>query len=308
MKNIYELEHQGLLWVNVTKQGEKELQEVQRRFDLDRLDIIESLPPFQRPKIVKRPNYCFMVLHFPIFDRETRRLGYTEIDFFLGQNFLVTVHDNKLLPIDHLFSECKKNLAVREQYFSTSAAHILFELLSRLLDSIFPILLHVNDDINLVDRKLFTKISGREMAEEILRLKTNVVNFRRTMQGHKTVLERLVMYCGREYNLSAFQNYLNSLREFTNEIWHMIESQRESIDALHEANESLLTLRTNNIMRILTVISVITFPLTLLATIFGIHTPANPFINLIGGFWVILSLMFIMAMAMYWMFKKRDWV
>lgn len=308
MKNIYELEQNGLLWVNVTKQGEKELQEVQRRFGLDKLDIMESLPPFQRPKIVKRTNYCFMVLHFPIFDRETRRLGYTEIDFFLGQNFLVTVHDNKLLSIDNLFSECKKSLVSREQFFSTSAAHILFELLSRLLDSIFPILLHVNDDINLVDRKLFTKISGREMAEEILRLKTNVVNFRRTMQGHKTVLDRLVMYCGREYNLSAFQNYLNSLREFTNEIWHMIESQRESIDALHEANESLLTLRTNNIMRILTVISVITFPLTLLATIFGIHTPANPFIDLIGGFWVILSLMFIMAMAMYWMFKKRDWV
>lgn len=308
MKNIYELEHQGVLWVNVTKQGEKELQEIQRRFGFDKLDVMESLPPFQRPKIVKRANYCFMVLHFPIFDRETRRLGYTEVDFFLSQNYLVTVHDNKLLPIDTLFAECRKNMTSRSEFFSTSSAHILFELLTRLLDSIFPILLHVNDDINLVDRKLFTKVSGREMAEEILRLKTNVVNFRRTMQGHKTVLERLVMYCGREYGLSVFQNYLNSLREFTNEIWHMIESQRESIDALHEANESLLTLRTNNIMRILTVISVITFPLTLLATIFGIHTPANPFLDLIGGFWVILSLMLIMAMAMYWNFKKRDWV
>lgn len=308
MKHIYELENQGLLWVNVTKQGEKELQELQRRFGFEKVDILESMPPYQRPKIVKRDHYCFMVLHFPVFDRETRRLGYTEVDFFLGQNFLVTIHDNKLLPIDNLFSECKKNISSREQYFSVSAAHILLELLSRLLDSIFPILLHVNDDINLVDRKLFTKISGREMAEEILRLKTNVVTFRRTMQGHKTVLERLVMYYGRELNLNSFQNYLNSLREFTNEIWHMIESQRESIDALHEANESMLTLRTNNIMRILTVISVITFPLTLLATVFGIRTPANPFENLIGGFWVILSLMGVIAVVMFWVFKRKDWV
>ena len=308
MKNIYELENQGFLWVNVTKQGEKELLEVQKRFGFDNLDIVESLPPYQRPKIVKRDHYCFMVLHFPVFDRETRRLGYTEVDFFLGQNYLVTVHDNKLLPIDHLFSECKKNTNSRAQYFSISAAHILFELLNRLLDSIFPILLHVNDDINLVDRKLFTKVSGREMTEEILRLKTNIVAFRRTMQGHKTVLERLVMYCGREYNLNAFQNYLNQLREFTNEIWHMIESQRESIDALHEASESLLTLRTNNIMRILTVISVITFPLTLLATIFGIHTPSNPFSELFGGFWVILSLMFLIAVLMYGFFRRKDWV
>lgn len=308
MKNIYELEHQGLLWVNVTKQGEKELNEVQRRFGFEKVDILESMPPYQRSKIVKRANYCFMILHFPVFDRETGRLGYTEVDFFLSQNYLVTVHDNKLFPIDNLMVECRKNMASRGEFFSTSAAHILFELLSRLLDSVFPILLHVNDDINLVDRKLFTKISGREMAEEILRLKTNVVNFRRTMQGHKTVLERLIMYCGREYNLNIFQNYLNSLREFTNEIWHMIESQRESIDALHEANESMLTLRTNSIMRVLTVISVITFPLTLLATIFGIHTPANPFLDLVGGFWVIMSLMLIIAIIMYWNFKKRNWV
>lgn len=308
MKNIYELENQGFLWVNVTKQGEKELQEVQKRFGLDKLDIAESLPPFQRPKIVKRDHYCFMVLHFPVFDRETRRLGYTEVDFFLGQNYLVTVHDDKLLAIDNLFSECKKNAESRAKYFSVSAAHIMFELLNRLLESIFPILLHVNDDINLVDRKLFTKVSGREMTEEILRLKTNVVAFRRTMQGHKTVLDRLVMYCGREYNLNAFQNYLNQLREFTNEIWHMVESQRESIDALHEASESLLTLRTNNIMRILTVISVITFPLTLLATIFGIHTPSNPFSELFGGFWVILSLMFLIAVMMYGYFRRKDWV
>lgn len=308
MKNIYEIENQGILWVNVTKQGEKELREVQKRFGLDERDIKESMPPFQRPKIVKRDNYYFMILHFPVFDRESRRLGFTEVDFFLSQNFLLTVHDDKILTIDNFFSECKKDLAAREKYFNTSAVHVLFELMSRLLDAIFPILLHVNDDISWVDRKLFTRVSGREMAEEILRLKTNTVTFRRALQGHKTVLERLLMYAGRELSLHEYQSYVNSIREFTNEIWHMIESQRDSINALHETNESLLSLRTNNIMRILTIISVITFPLTLLATLFSIHTPSNPFADLPGGFWIIVGVMFIGALTMYSFFKKKDWV
>jgi magnesium transporter len=177
-----------------------------------------------------------------------------------------------------------------------------------LFDSIFPILLHVNDDINLVDRKLFTKVSGRQITEEILRLKTNIVTFRRTMQGHRTVLERLLSYAGRELGIAGFQGYVNSLREFTNEIWHMLESQKESINALHETNESLLTLRTNNVMRVLTIISVITFPLTLLATIFAIDTPGNPFVNLPGGFWLVLVVMFFGAMGMFMIFKKKDWV
>lgn len=308
MKNISQIESQGILWVNVTKQGEKELREVQKTFGFDEHDVQESLPPFQRPKVVKRPSYYFMVLHFPVFDRETRRLGFTEVDFYLSQNYLVTIHDNKLPAIEDLFVKCRKNNAAKDQFFNGTAAHILFELLNGLFDAVFPLLLHVNDDISLVDRKLFTKVSGREMTEEILRLKTNIVTFRRTMQGHRTVLERLVMYAGRELDLHSYQTYINTAREDTNEIWHILDSQKESINALHETNESLLTLRTNNVMRVLTIISVITFPLTLLATIFSIATPGNPFATLPGGFWIILVFMILGALTMFAVFKKKDWV
>jgi len=308
MKNIYQLENQGLLWVNITKQSEKELNEIQKRFRFDERDIKESLPPFQRPKIVKRDHYYFMVLHFPVFDRETSRLGFTEVDFYLSQNYLVTVHDDKLAAIEGMFSECKKDVNALNRYFSGTAVHILFELLSRMLDSIFPILLHVNEDISLVDRKLFTKVSGQEIAEEILRLKTNIVTFRRTMQGHRTVLERLIMYSGHELDLGSYQSYLNSLREFANEIWHMLESQKESINALHEASESMLNLRTNSVMRTLTVISVITFPLTLLVTLFAMVSPSNPFLNMSGGFWVISAFVVLGAIVMFAVFKKKEWV
>lgn len=307
-KNIFQFENQGKLWVNVTHQGEKELREIQKRFGFDELDVKEALPPFQRPKIVKRDSYYFMVLHFPVFDRETFRLGFTEVDFFLSQNYLVIVHDNKLPAIEAMFNECKKNPSSANKFFDGTAVHILFELLNRLFDSIFPILLHVNEDINLVDRKMFTKVSGRQITEEILRLKTNIVTFRRTMQGHRTVLERLLVYAGRELDLGSYQNYINSLREYANEVWHILDSQKESINALHETNESLLTLRTNNVMRVLTIISVITFPLTLFATILAINTPGNPVVNTPGGFWFVLALMFFGALGMFTIFKKKDWV
>ncbi|MBU0546073.1 hypothetical protein KKA13_02350 [Patescibacteria group bacterium] len=146
-KYIREIKQNGLVWVNVSKQAEKELREVQKRFGFEDQDIKESLPPFQRPKIVKRDGYYFMILHFPVFDRETRRLGFTEVDFFLTGSFLVTVHDSKLITIENFFNDCAKNLKLRKEFFSGTAVHVLFELLSRLLDCIFPILLHVNDDI-----------------------------------------------------------------------------------------------------------------------------------------------------------------
>lgn len=308
MRYIREIAHQGLLWINVTRQNERELKEVQKRFALALVDVKESLPPFQRPKIVKRADYYFMVLHFPVFDRETRRLGFTEVDFFLNQNYLITVHDDKLLPIDTFFSECAKDVMSRQKYFQGTMVGVLFELTQRLLEAIFPILLHVNDDINVVDKKLFSKAPGKEIAEEILRLKTNIVAFRRTMQGHKTVLDRLVLYAGRELDLVSYNNYINSLREFTLEIWHMLESQKESINALHETNESILTLRTNQIMKTLTIISVTTFPLTLFATLFAIRAEGTPLIEWPFGFWILLGLTLFGAITMLTIFKKRRWL
>lgn len=308
MQHIREIEHGGLLWVNVSRQTEKDLSAIQKRFNLDVQDIKESLPPFQRAKIVRRGGYYFMVLHFPVFDRTTRRLGFTEVDFFLSANFLITVHDSKLPVLEDFFSLCRKNSTEQKSLFSGTAVHILFELLARLLDAIFPILLHVNEDINSVDKKLFGRMTGREMAEEILRLKTNIVTFRRTMQGHRTVLERLIMYSGRELDLFAYQNYINNLREFTNEIWHMLESQKESINALHETNESIVSLRTNDVMKTLTIISVITFPLTLIATIFAIDANGRPFVDMPYGFWLICGLMALCVIMMIYIFKRKHWL
>lgn len=308
MKHFYEVQHQGLVWANITKQEETILRAAQKRFHLLEQDTQESLPPFERPKIVKRPQYYFIVLHFPVFDRKSKRLGFTEVDFFLSANSLITIHANKLPALEKFFNECQKDQPVRSQYFSGTAVHVLFELLNRLLEAIFPILLHVNDDINSVDKQLFIHSLDKEMVEEILRLKTNIVTFRRTMQGHRTVLERLIMYSGRELDLASYQNYINSLREFANEIWHMLESQKESINALHETNESLVGLRTNIIMRTLTIISVITFPLSLLAAIFGIQARGTPFIAEKWGFWIIFGLIAFGALLMILVFKRKKWM
>ena len=308
MKHVYEIQHQGLLWINVTKQEEKSLLTLQKRFNLHSQEIQESLPPFQRPKFVKRDEYYFMVLHFPCFDRKTRRLGVTEVDFFLNGNTLITVHDNKLPIIEQFFNECAKNESARAGYFQGTAARLFFEVLNRLLSSVFPILLHVNEDVDSVDKLLFTKIPDKKMVEEILRLKTNTVNFRRTMQGHKNVLEHLVSHGGRELDLPAYQNHINTLREYTNEIWHTLASQKESVDALHETNESVVGLRMNEIMKTLTIISVITFPLSLMTAVFAVHATGTPFISGPFGFWKLVGLVMAGALLMLLVFKRKKWM
>jgi magnesium transporter len=298
----------GLVWLNVSKQSKENLSVIQKRFGLLDQDVQESLPAVQRPKMIKRPHYYFVILHFPVFDRETKRLGFAEVDFFLSSQFFITIHNGKLDIIQQFFKECESKSSSPDEYFSGSAAHLFLELLSRLSESIFPILRHVNEDVDTIDQKLFSDIPDRMMAEEVLRLKTNIVSFRRTMQAHKTVLDRFVSEGGRELGLFSHQDYIYSLRESFNEIWHVLESAKESINALHETNESLINLHTNDVMKTLTIISVVTFPLTLIATIFAIHAPGTPFVQNELGFWIIFGIIAIGGLAMVYLFKKRRWM
>lgn len=308
MNHIHEIQQNGLLWVNVTKQGEKELAEVGKRFNFEKIDVNECLPPFQRPKMVKRPGYYFLVLHFPLFDRGNRRVRFTEVDIFLNPNYLVTIHDGQLPSIRKLFEECSAQPELRTQLFSGTMSHLLFELLERLVDAVLPSLLHINEDINTVDQRLFRETSDREMAGEILRLKTNIVTFRRTMQGHRSVLERLLTNGDKDLKLGAYQTNFNALREAESEIWHMLESQKESIYALHETNESILSYRSNEVMKFFTIISVITFPLTLIASLFAIGASDTPFIHRPAGFWIIFGIILCVAVVMITIFKRKRWM
>lgn len=308
MKHINEIQYNGLLWVNITKPEEKILKSVQKRFGLNDQEVKESMPSFQRPKFIKRDNYYFLVLHFPVFDRVSRRLGFTEVDFFLSGTSLITVHDNSLPVLEDFFAQCAKKAEAQNAFFKGTAAHVFFELLNRLLESIFPILLHVNEDISSIDKILFTRIPDRKMAEEILRLKMNVTNFRRAMQSHKTVMDRLVSMGGRDLDLASYQIYINTVRDHINDIWHTLESQKESADTLDETNESVVGLRMNEIMKTLTIISVTTFPLTLITTIFAVHAGGTPFVEHPYGFWIISGMTLIGALAMILVFKVKKWM
>ena len=108
MKYLSEIQNKGLVWINVTKQEGGVLRALQKRFNFHEQEIQECLPKIQRTKFIKRADYYFMVLHFPVFNRKTKRLGLTEIDFFLNGSTLITVHDNSLPVVDLFYKDCLK--------------------------------------------------------------------------------------------------------------------------------------------------------------------------------------------------------
>jgi len=308
LKNVQEIKTKDLRWINVTKCGKEEMEYIKKEFNLHHLDLKDCFPPIQRPKLVERTDYLFMILQFPVFNRDTKTLKGSELDFFISQNYVITVHSNELTPLMELFESCKKDESLREKYLSGNPATLLYEILNRLLLYCFPILNHISLNIDEIENKIF---SGRqqEIVENILCVKRNIINFRRSMQAHKNVIKKLIAKAPRFFSIIRLDIYFKNLIEYTKEIWDDLENYKETIEALYNTNESLLSYRLNTIIKTLTIFSVIVLPLTLIASIFGMNVlEGMPFINNPSGFWILMIIMIVITVFMVFIFKKKKWL
>lgn len=304
MNTISTITTKNLTWVNVTKPGKRQMEYLKKKYNFHSLDLKDCLPPLQRPKLESRPDYLFMILLFPIYNRQHKAIFSSEIDFFISENYLVTVHSNELSPLVDLFKLAQEK-SFQEKYLSGSPAILLYEILNHLLLYCFPILNHINLDIDKAEKQIFAGYEKR-MVKEILVIKRNIVNFRKAMQSQKSVIRKLIAQAPRFFSIAKLNIYFNALVEHTKEIWDLLENYKDAINALHETNESLISFRLNDIMKLLTIISVVLLPITLIASIFSMNTPM-PFLRFASAFWIVLSGMFVISLIMIWYFRRKGW-
>jgi magnesium transporter len=299
-----------LSWLDITNASEKEIDYLRKKFKFDELDLTESLAHkhAQRPKIVIRPNYIFIVVLFPVYNRKTREITPAEIDFFVTDDHLITIHYNQLKPLIDFFKACSENNKEKETYLNDSALVLLHEVLNRSYLSLFPMLDHLSLDINNIEKNIFAK-KEREMVQEILVIKRNIVYFRKIMQSHQMIINKLVeQKLNSNGNSKEIRYIYHDLNDYISDIGGTLGNYQSTIDALEDTNNALVTFKLNDIMRTLTIFSVIVFPLTLMAAMFGMNVVHMPIAGGPNDFWKILALMATASLAMYFYFRYKKWI
>lgn len=296
----------SLEWVFVTRNSPDDVNELRRRYRYHPLDLRDILPPVQRPKVVARDGYVFMILLFPMFDRKTRVIKATEVDFFISPERLITVNVDGYEPLKSLFESCLQSASHRRVCLSGDITQLLYAILHDMIVSVFPMLIHINTDLDAIERRMFTQYE-KNLIQELLCVKMNVVNVRKTMQGHRHTIQRLVEDAPAYFPIHRLRDYFDELVNHTKEIWETLQIQKDTVDALHETNQSLIDFRINEIIKTLTIISVIVFPLTLMAAIFGMNVQNMPIVGRPQSFWIILALMAASSGSMLAYFKSRKW-
>ncbi len=304
---LKQIQYQNITWIHCTKPTESDLEYLQTKFDFHPLDIADVKNVSLRPKLDEYPKYLFMVLLFPFYDRQEREIKASEIDLFLGDNYLITISDGNMKELDTFFNQCSTNEVIRKLYLADNTVALLHEILHRLQTYTFPMLDHITLDIENIERQIFAG-QERRMVREILVIKRNIVAFRRIMHSHKSIIGKLMRVQNEFFNPEGMRVYLKNALERSQDIWDILDTHKETISAFDETNNAMISFQLNEIMKILTTISVILIPANLVASIFGMNATHTPIVQEQYGFWVILSIILGLILVLLVFFRKKHWL
>src|SRR5215208_2851084 len=270
--NVESIDGEGLRWVNIERPSSLEMGWLEEHFDFHALDLEDVLSRNQRPKIDEYEDYLFIVLHFPVFDRSVGRLNAGELDIFVGRDYLVTIPNQPLQPVEYLFERCRTKEDLREQHFSKGSGYLLYRIVDDSFDYCFPMLRKIGNKLDAIEDEIFEGRS-EEVVRDISNVKQEIINFRKVVRPQRTVLTDL------EHSKQAFlaptegelEVYFDDIGDSHERIWDMLENYKEAVEALEDTNEAVISHRVNDILRFLTAISVIVLPLTLIASIWGMN-------------------------------------
>jgi magnesium transporter len=268
-------------------------------------DLEDCLSRIERPKIDEYDNYLFLVLHFPVFKQEARVTTSSQVSIFIGGDFLVTVHTGDLKTLAKLFDDCQLNERAREEHMARSSGYLLYRILDRLVDYCFPILNRVIANIEAAEDRLFSE-PARDTVQEISVLRRDVMSYRRIIRHQPAILKSLEV---REYPFlrEDLDVYFGDIGDHIGTIRETLEEYKEVVEGLNATSDSLFSHRTNEVMKMLTVLGTILLPLLVISGIYGMNV-SLPFGDSSFAFPLIILFTLCISGGMLAYFRNRRWI
>ena len=304
---VQELSANGLTWIHLDAPTLEEAELLQRRFGWHPLDLEDVLSRRQRPKIDEYADegYLFVVLHFPVYDKRVQRLNAGELDVFLGEGYLVTLPTVELLPVTRLFQRCYDDAELRESLFGKGSGYLLYHVLDDLFDYCFPILDKIGHKLDSLEDDIFEGRSD-EVVRDISNVKQEIISYRKIIKPERPTLRLLERYVER-FLPQELELYFDDIVDASERIWDILDNYKEVVEALEDTNESAINHRQNDILRVLTVVSVILLPMTLITGIFGMNVRFPGFATA-AAWWAIVASMVTLAVGLAAFFRYKRWL
>src|SRR5687767_3774924 len=153
--NVEQLEAVGLRWINIERPRAIDRAWLEEHFSFHPLDYEDVFSRNQRPKVDEYEDYLFVVLHFPRYDKRLGRLNAAELDAFIGPDFIITLPNESVQPLNYLFDRAENDEHLREQLFSRGAGYLLYKIVDDCVDASFPMLAKMGNKLERIEDDIF---------------------------------------------------------------------------------------------------------------------------------------------------------
>lgn len=335
--NVPTVTHNGLSFINVTKPTTDQITFLNKNFGFSMLHLEDYLYKTQIPKIEVDKDYSLFVMDVPYIQQAARaksnatnrnaipnvlsnrmpfpslpksakrkRINIGEVDFFIGKDYLVILHDDRTPQIDEIFEMCRITSKHREDLMGKGAEYLFYRIADILVDASFGYVEDITSTIDYIDRQLEEKSSGT-LIEDISITRRNIVVFETMIKPLLPIFTDLEKGKYPQLN-STMTDYWSNLLDHLQKIWERLEDNKELIAGIASSNESILSNRSNELVKFLTIITSISFPFVVINNLYSMNVKGLPFAE---QPWIVPALFFIIfagGTSIVAYFKYRDWL
>jgi magnesium transporter len=298
------------LWVDLENPGTEEWKQVlEGIFHFHPLSIEDCVQPSPSPKVEEyAPKdgdlftpYLFMVIHAVDYDRKDGCFATSELDFFLGKNFLVTYHEKPLRSVSTV-AEHAVNGTLGVARAPDRVTHFLLDIL---VDNYKPALDELGLQIAELEQRALQQ-PGKEILNQILQVKKEVVHLRRIIGPQREVLGR---FAQGEFKLvrPKLVPYFRDVYDNLFHIGELAQNYADSLTGILQVYLNMSSNQTGEVVKLLTLITVITTPLMMIGTWYGMNFKDMPELDVKHAYPVAAACMVLATVATYLYFKKKKW-
>lgn len=297
----------GIPYLDVFNPTPEEVKGIMEDFRLDPGVADEILSPSLRPRIERYSDYFYTILHFPAFKQShTEGSPSQEIDFIISKKFLITVRYDVNESIERFIKKLDVDTVTSKVEITHPSLFLFFKIADSLYNSSMFELQSAEGDLKEIEDNVFAG-KEKDMVFELSRFGRNMLEFRQTISAHKDILKSLIKDWNSVFG-DTYKHHLDRLIANYFKVKNTHGLVKDTMQEVRLTNNSLLTTKQNETMKVFTILAFVTFPLTLIAGVFGMNTSYTPFVGADNDFWIIISSMGLVTLSMFMYFRWKRWL
>ena len=304
---IETINFENVKWLHILNPSEDDFDFLIKEYEFHPLDIEDCRSVNQRPKIDEYDDYYFLVLHFPFFDKANKFVRVKEVKIFWGKDYIVTIGRSHWV-VKNLFKDLQKMYQTGSEDLPEiveSSDSLLYHILDRLMVETYTLILRIGTEVDGISYYIFTK-KAEKVIEQLSITRKNIISLNTTFKPQVRVFHKFESGGIKGYE-EDMEDYWGNILDQYQKMFDLIEDYGELIEGLSHTFDSLQTNKTNEIMKILTFISTIMLPLSVISGIYGMNVDL-PFMEKRWIFGGIVLVMLLVVAGFFIYFKKKRWL